>query len=94
MLFPSGILVRAQDKGWMDRNLMVDWVEKVRKRRPAAILCPQSPLTLDSFWGHLNDEVSTLINKPFKDDIGRLRDEWMAGGKHTLRPAAKLSDLH
>lgn len=54
--FPCGIHVRAQEKGWMSADLMVDWVRTVWGRRPGALLLP-SLLVLDSFRGHLGENV-------------------------------------
>lgn len=53
---PAGIHVRAQVKGWMSAELMVDWLRTVWGRRPGALLLP-SLLVVDSFRGHLEKGV-------------------------------------
>lgn len=53
---PAGIHVRAQEKGWMSAELMLDWLKTVWGRRPGALLLP-SLLVVDSFRGHLEKGV-------------------------------------
>ncbi|KAM7313400.1 Pogo ele1 orf1-h 1e-40-j 4 [Ixodes scapularis] len=36
--FPKSVIVRCQDKGWMDETLVLDWVKSVWCRRPGALL--------------------------------------------------------
>lgn len=59
--FPSDVVVRVQEKGWMTSDLMLDWIEVVWKQRPGASLgAPEgtkSMLVLDAFRGHLTPEV-------------------------------------
>lgn len=35
---PQGVIVRAQEKGWMEEKLVIDWIETVWNRRPGALL--------------------------------------------------------
>lgn len=60
--FPRGIHIRAQAKGWMTADLMVDWIKTVWGRRAGALLLP-SLLVLDSFRGHLVDSVRTELKE-------------------------------
>uniref|UniRef100_A0A023GJZ4 Putative tigger transposase n=1 Tax=Amblyomma triste TaxID=251400 RepID=A0A023GJZ4_AMBTT len=64
--FPRGIHIRAQMKGWMTADLMVDWIKTVWGR-PGAFLLP-SLLVLDSFRGHLVDSVRAKL-KELRTDI-------------------------
>lgn len=59
--FPRGIHVRVQTKGWMDFPLMVDWIKTVWNVRPGALLKQPAMLVLDSFRGHLVNEVKQLL---------------------------------
>lgn len=59
--FPAGVHVMAQEKGWMNCELMLDWIEKVWKRRPGALLRKKSLLVLDSFRGHLIQDVKSRL---------------------------------
>lgn len=61
--FPSNVIVRCQEKGWMDTALMLDWVKTVWCRRPGALLHPASILVLDSFRGHLTPEVKKKMEE-------------------------------
>lgn len=65
--FPSGVIVRAQVKGWMTEDLMVDWLRCVWARRPGAIRQLPSMLSLDAFRGHLTESV--------KKEVRRLKSE-------------------
>lgn len=59
--FPKGIVVRAQEKGWMDDELVLDWIKSVWQNRPGAMLAKRSLLVLDSFRGHLTDRVKKQL---------------------------------
>ena len=61
--FPAGIHVRFQEKGWMDEKLMKDWVNKVWNRRSGALLKKPAMLVLDSFRGHLVDDVKRELSE-------------------------------
>jgi len=54
--FPAGVIVRVQEKGWMDDNLTMDWIKNVWDKRPGALV-NRGMLVLDSFRCHKNDEV-------------------------------------
>lgn len=48
--FPSGIIARAQAKGWMDDDLCKDWVDRVWGNRPGGMVKNEtSSLVLDAF---------------------------------------------
>lgn len=55
--FPSGVLVRAHEKGWMDEDGTLDWIEKTWNRRKGAVFNKPSMLVWDSFKAHLTDKV-------------------------------------
>jgi hypothetical protein len=58
--FPPGIHVRVQENGWMDQDLVKDWVNKVWDRRPGALRRQKARLVLDSFRGHFKEDVKKL----------------------------------
>ncbi|KAK8758329.1 hypothetical protein V5799_004041 [Amblyomma americanum] len=60
-VFPKGIVVRAQEKGWMDDELVLDWVKSVWEKRPGAMPARRSLLVLDSFRGHLTGRVKERL---------------------------------
>lgn len=114
-IFPRGVIVRCQEKGWMTEELMVDWIRTVWCRRPGALLSRKAMLVLDAFRGHLTESVKkkldeertelvvipggmtsqlqpldVCLNKPFKDHVRRLYNEWMSADNATLTPSGRL----
>lgn len=105
--FPSGVIVRAHIKGWMDEVGTKQWLNKVWNARPGAALKKKpSPFVWDMFRAHVTDGVkeeaksdkTTLavipggltsllqpldvcLNKPFKDRIRKMWQEWMCSGE-------------
>lgn len=67
--FPSGIVVRSQEKGWMNNDLVLDWIKCVWERRPGALLQLRSMLLLDSFRGHLTDDVKKRLKDGKTDQV-------------------------
>jgi len=61
--FPMDVIVRAQEKGWMMEELMLEWLKIVWVRRPGAFLNQPSMLVLDAFKGHLTDSVKNQLSK-------------------------------
>ena len=61
--FPKDVIVRAQEKGWMMKELMLEWLKIVWGHRPRAFLNQPSMLVLDAFKGHLNDSVKNQLCK-------------------------------
>lgn len=59
--FPDNVIVRAQQKGWMDNDLMIDWIDSVWRKRPGASLGVRSMLVLDSFRCHISDRVKEKL---------------------------------
>ena len=55
--FPKGVIVRAQEKGWMDQRLMEDWLNVVWGRRVSGISNKRSLLVLDAFRCHYSDST-------------------------------------
>ena len=61
--FLKDILVRAQEKGWMMEELILEWLKIVWGRRPRAFLNQPSMLVLDAFKGHLSDSMKNQLCK-------------------------------
>lgn len=55
--FPSNIIVRANEKGWMDERGTLGWLEKVWNHRKGAAFKKPSLLVWDSFQAHLTESV-------------------------------------
>lgn len=62
-VFPKNIIVRVNEKGWMNSAMVEEWVKLVWQRRPGALLCRDSLLVLDSYRGHLTDSVKTVLSR-------------------------------
>ncbi|KAJ4436451.1 hypothetical protein ANN_19084 [Periplaneta americana] len=60
---PTGIHIRAQVKGWMDAEMVRDWVRTVWNKRPGALLRKPSLLVWDSFRGHLGDDTKRFLTE-------------------------------
>ena len=58
---PPGIIVRAQEKGWMETELVVDWLKVVWGRRPGGLRKKRNMLVLDAFRGHLTEPVKKQL---------------------------------
>jgi len=61
--FPKDVKVRAQEKGWMTEELMLEWLKIVWGRRPTAFLNQPSMLVLNAFKGHLTDSMKKQLRK-------------------------------
>jgi hypothetical protein len=62
-VFPKDVIVRAQEKGWMTEELMLEWLKIVWSRRPGAFLNQPSMLVRDAFKGHVTDSVKDQLRK-------------------------------
>ena len=58
--WPEGILIRCQDKGWMDDTLMRDWIKNVWGKRPGGYT-KRSLLVLASFRCHKSDDIREVL---------------------------------
>jgi hypothetical protein len=61
--FPKDVIVRAQEKGWMTEELMLEWLKIVWSHRPRAFLNQLSMLVLDAFKAHVTDSVKDPLRK-------------------------------
>ncbi|XP_034618018.1 pogo transposable element with KRAB domain [Trachemys scripta elegans] len=60
MQFPAGVIIRAHEKGWMDENGTIEWLEKVWNKRPGAFFKKPAMLVWDMFRAHKTDEVKNV----------------------------------
>ena len=65
--FPKGVIIRCQDHGWIDQDLMIDWVKSVWGKHPGG-LRQKSLLVLDAFRCHKSEYVKTLLTEDYTDD--------------------------
>jgi len=80
---PNGVVVHCHNKGWMDRDIMAVWGEKVWRPRPVSFFNRTSLLIFDSFSAHIDRNV----HKTFKTEhktlllIGRSRTMFVRSGR-------------
>lgn len=61
-VFPSGVVVQCNVKGWMDVEMMGLWLEKCFSRRPDAFFhTKKGLLVMDSMRAHMTDLIKTKI---------------------------------
>ena len=68
MTWPKGVIVRVQEKGWMDDALMVDWVKTVWGKRPGG-LTKKSLLVLDAFRCHKSAHIKELLKDEYRTTL-------------------------
>ena len=66
--FPSGIIVQAHPKGWMDNDGTKYWPCRVWTTRPGALHAKRSMLVWDKFRAHVTDDVKAST-KSLKSDL-------------------------
>ncbi|CAJ0592861.1 unnamed protein product [Cylicocyclus nassatus] len=65
--FPPKVIVRANEKGWMNHELMKTWLLEVWNKRKRCVNDPsQSLLILDSARCHLTEDVRELFKEHSK----------------------------
>jgi len=60
---PSGVNVAVQEKRWVDKNLLQQWLKNVWDRRPGALLKKKSMLVWDMFKAYLVDSMKKQLKK-------------------------------
>jgi hypothetical protein len=63
VVFPKDVIVRAQEKGRMTEELMLEWLKIVWSHRPGAFLNQLSTIVLDAFKGHATDSMKDQLRK-------------------------------
>uniref|UniRef100_A0A669DWZ2 HTH CENPB-type domain-containing protein n=1 Tax=Oreochromis niloticus TaxID=8128 RepID=A0A669DWZ2_ORENI len=62
--FPAGIIIKANEKGWMDEEMMKEWLREVYVRRPGGFFhASPSLLICDSMRAHLTADVKKLVKQ-------------------------------
>lgn len=55
--------MKAQEKGWMNNELVLDWIKHIWNWRPGALLKHPGMFVMDSFCGHLTDNVNKVLSE-------------------------------
>ncbi|MCG8431977.1 MAG: hypothetical protein MJA29_12505 [Candidatus Omnitrophica bacterium] len=62
--FPPGVVIRCNPKGWMDENVMNDWLDSVYVKRPDGFFhVNPAILTLDSMTAHKTASVKEHLKR-------------------------------
>jgi len=61
--FPKGIVVTVSPKGWMNEEIMSQWLEKVWRKRKGSFFRPKSLLIYDSHRSHLTPGIKEMVQK-------------------------------
>jgi hypothetical protein len=56
-------LIAANEKGWINQDIMKVWVEKVWRKRKQSFFNPKSLLIMDSCRAHITDDTKRLVSK-------------------------------
>ena len=64
----AGIIVRCQEKGWMNENLIQDWVKTVWAKRTGG-LTKKSLLVLDAFRAHRSKEIKRKVSEDHRTTL-------------------------
>jgi hypothetical protein len=65
----KGVIIQAQESGWMDQALVLDWINRVWQKCPGALLNLRSMLILDSFCGPTTKEVNKTLKNRNMDQV-------------------------
>ena len=61
LIVPKGIVVTVSPKGWMNQEIMRQWLDKVWRRRRGSFFARNSLLIYDSHKSHLTSEIQGLV---------------------------------
>ena len=64
-VFPSGVVVHVHEKGWMDTDGVLLWLQKVWAHRPGGMTNQKSMLVWDMFRSHLVPKVKARLQKGY-----------------------------
>ena len=82
--FPSGVLVKVQEKGWMNESLTHTWLDEIWFKRSGSLLKPTSLLVWDQFRAHLCESVKMKLHQ------NKTRQAVIPGGCTGIRPDRSL----
>lgn len=61
--FPSDVVIRCNEKGWMSEEIMYEWLAEVWRKRKNSFFQPSGLLIMDSMSAHKVDSVKTALKK-------------------------------
>ena len=67
MKFVPGVLVHANEKGWMNESLTQEWLRMIWNKRPQKVAKQKSMLVWDSFRAHISEPVKVTATASLTD---------------------------
>ena len=61
--FPSGVLVKVQEKGWMNEGSTHTWLDEIWSKQSGSLLKPTSLLEWHQFRAHLCESVKKKLHR-------------------------------
>lgn len=61
--FPRNVVIRCNEKGWVNENIMLDWFQEVWKKREGAFFNSKGLLIMDSMKAHIKETITTAAKK-------------------------------
>ncbi|EEC13216.1 POGO family transposase [Ixodes scapularis] len=106
-VFPKKVIIRANEKGFINEGMVKEWFEMVWVKRPGADLKPPNMLVLDPLRGHICPGVKAIqeagtellqplnvaVNKPFKVRIAAFYKEWLVKDDAAKTPTGRSKKL-
>jgi hypothetical protein len=65
----KGVIFQAQESGWMDQTLVLEWINRVWQKCPGALLNLHNMVILDSVHGHTTEEVKKTFKSRNTDQV-------------------------
>lgn len=62
-VFPRGVIVAANEKGWVDADMVSYWLENIWCKRRNSFFCQKSVLIYDSARPHITEEVKKKVKR-------------------------------
>lgn len=61
--FPKSVIIRCNEKGWVNESVMLEWFEEVWRKREGAFFNARGILILDSMKAHIKESVIEFAKK-------------------------------
>ena len=61
--FPRNVIIRCNEKRWVNESIMMDWLQEVWKKRDGTFFDSKGLLIMDSMKAHIKESVTTVAKK-------------------------------
>ncbi|GFV65119.1 pogo transposable element with KRAB domain [Trichonephila clavipes] len=59
--FPKGVEIRANENGWMNEQIMLSWLQTIRRKCKNSFFRPKAFLIMDSMKSHVSENVKNAL---------------------------------